>query len=279
MRRMGRQVVPLRRGCRRGAPQVARRLGSRRRHRPRPGRTDAAEFFRQQDTRRNRLGCGTYRSVVTGHQWWWEVRYEDARPRPYLDDRERNSHSGGRAVRLILELDRRDPFVLGAEPCGKTGPDSRAARTCSISRRTGPASIAANAPSSAARSMPIWRIVVIAEPRAAFDAWRDRPTRGRPIAAGIGRGQARAATRVSERALRDVPHDSRDRGRRHGRRRTLPMWPAGRRRGRHATMSRGNPGGLDRRSARRSSQAPTCRWCDLDGDELNAIVAYLEGLR
>ena len=196
---------------------------------------------------------------ITGHQWWWEVRYDDARRVEDLHTANELHVPVGRPVVVTLKARRRDPQLLGAEPARQEGPDSRAARRTIACAPTSPASIAASAPSSAATSTRSWRFYVIADAArrvralggsAARDAAPSRPTRRR----SAGRSVFLGAT------LRDVPRGAAAR-RRTARTRAGPHArrepPHARRR--HAAQHAGQPraAGSPTRSA--SSRAPTCR--------------------
>ena len=61
--------------------------------------------------------------VATGHQWWWELRYEDADP-SHRGDRQRDPRPGGCARDPELRI-RRDPQPLGAQPDRQARPDPR----------------------------------------------------------------------------------------------------------------------------------------------------------
>ena len=63
----------------------------------------------------------------------------------------------GVPAHITLQLERRDPQLLGAEPRRQAGHDPGPRATTSASRRSARASTAASAPSSAASSTPRWR--------------------------------------------------------------------------------------------------------------------------
>ena len=149
-------------------------------------------------------------------------------------------------------------------------------RTSSISRRTGPASIVVNAPSSAAHSMLIWATFVIAQSRADFDAWLNdqlKPARA-PASAEAKLGHDLflggpcvmchriGGTVAGGTVAPDLTHIAS--------RHTLAAGAL--------TMSRGNLAAwiADPQGIKPGANMPVT---DLDGDELNAIVAYLESLR
>ena len=65
---------------------------------------------------------------VTGHQWWWEVQYQDLDPSRMVDDRQRDPHPGRPPGADPAVVRRRDPQLLGAEPARQEGPDPRPRR-------------------------------------------------------------------------------------------------------------------------------------------------------
>ena len=92
---------------------------------------DRAQLSSRSATLCPRRGRTALTIHVTGHQWWWEVRYEDADAEPQLHDRQRAPHPGRRAGAGQARVRRRDPQLLGAEPHGQAGPDPGPARTTS----------------------------------------------------------------------------------------------------------------------------------------------------
>ena len=62
---------------------------------------------------------------ITGHQWWWEVRYENARPDRILTTANEIHIPAGEAVRLILNSTDVIHSFWVLVPSGKTGPHSR----------------------------------------------------------------------------------------------------------------------------------------------------------
>ena len=109
------------------------------------------------------------------------LRGPDAEPQ--LHDRQRDPHPGRPAG---AGQARRRADVIHSfwvpEPHGKQDliPGQRERHLASAP--TGPASIAASAPSSAATSTRTWRFLVVAEPPADFERWRDRADRSRRAA-------------------------------------------------------------------------------------------------
>ena len=135
------------------------------------------------------------------------LRGRPARPDPRPPPTRSTSRRASRCGSCSNSTDVIHSFWVPNLPASWTS--SPATRTCSTLEADSPASIAANAPSSAACSMRIWRSLVIAEPRAAFEAWRNDQLKP---AAEPGVGEPMAGRDLFlEPALRHVPPDPRHR--------------------------------------------------------------------
>ena len=75
---------------------------------------------------------------VTGHQWWWEVTYADTSPHGRFTTANEIHVPVGEPVLFLLDVARRHPQLLGAEPRREEGSHSRATRSRSGSRPTPP---------------------------------------------------------------------------------------------------------------------------------------------
>ena len=162
---------------------------------------------------------------VTGHQWWWEVRYEERTPsRTFTTANEihvpvgKPMHDQAESSDVIHSF--WVPNLTGKQ-------DLIPGRENDIQiRPSGPASIAANAPSSAASSTRTWACSWSPSRRRSSTLAR-RPDRRPPHAADAIRRPAQGSEVFLTQALRDVPHDPRHVGGRHGRARSHPCRRAG----------------------------------------------------
>ena len=212
---------------------------------------------------------------VTGHQWWWEVRYEDATPSRILTTANEIHIPAGEPVRLLL---------TSTDVIHSFWVPSLSGKLDLIPGRMNVLDIKADKPG-------IYRgqcaefcgaqhanmgTFIIAEPRAKFDAWWNDQLQ--PAAAPTS-DEAKAGENLFLRrpcvmchkiggtpaggtVAPDLTHVAS--------RQTLAAGTL--------TMSRGNLAAwiADPQGVKPGSHMPVV---DLSGDELNAIVAYLEGLK
>ena len=190
---------------------------------------------------------------VIGHQWWWEVNYQDLNP----------SHSFTTANEIHVPVGVPVKVTL-------TSPDvihsfwvpSLNGKTDLIPGRENVTTIQADRPGTYRGQCAEYcglqhahmALLVVAEPKEAFEAWRARQIRARPRARRRHR-EARSR-RVPLRALRDVPQDPG-----HGRRRQPRARPHPRRGPpdpgrRHDPEHARLPGSLDRGPAARQAGQP-----------------------
>ena len=166
---------------------------------------------------RTLAGIGTQAALtirITGHQWWWEVRYEDARPERILTSANEIHVPAGEPIRLVLNSTDVIHSFWVPNLAGKLDLIPGHENVLSFVASE-PGTFRGQCAEFCGAQHAHMSIVVVAEPRAAFEAWRDRQLqpRGRPIARRAD-GRAR---RVLRPGLHDVPSDSRHVGRRHGR--------------------------------------------------------------
>jgi cytochrome c oxidase subunit 2 len=212
---------------------------------------------------------------VTGHQWWWEVRYQDPRPSRILTSANEIHVPVGEPVQLVLS---------STDVIHSFWVPSLAGKLDLIPGRENVLRFVAAEPG-------IYRgqcaefcgaqhahmgIVIVAQPRAAFAAWREaqlapaaepapgEPTRGRDVF--LGRAcmmchQIRG-TGAGGRVGPDLTHLAS--------RLTLA--------GATLDMSRGNLAAwiADPQGIKPGAHMPVV---GLEGEELGAVVAYLEGLK
>ncbi|AZO12972.1 MULTISPECIES: cytochrome c oxidase subunit II [unclassified Mesorhizobium] len=212
---------------------------------------------------------------VTGHQWWWEVRYENAQPNRILTTANEIHIPAGEPVRLI---------VTSTDVIHSFWIPSLAGKLDLIPGHMNVLDIEANKPGiyrgqcaefCGAQHANMGTFIV-AEPRPKFDAWLNEQLQ--PAAAPTS-GEAKAGgdlfvkrpcvmchriggTRAGGTVAPDLTHIAS--------RQTLAAGTL--------TMSRGNLAAwiADPQGIKPGAHMPVV---SLNGDELNAIVAYLEGLR
>lgn len=212
---------------------------------------------------------------VTGHQWWWEIRYEDAQPSRILGTANEIHIPAGEPVRLVLNS--RDVIHSFWVP-------SLAGKLDLIPGQENVLDLQADKPGVyrgqcaefCGAQHAHMGITVIAEPRTSFDAWRqaqllpppepttDEQRNGRDL---FMRGPCVmchkiAGTVAGAMAGPDLSHLAS--------RRTLAAGTL--------AISRGNLAAwiIDPQGIKPGAHMPVM---DLDGDELNAVVAYLESLK
>lgn len=212
---------------------------------------------------------------VTGHQWWWEVRYEDATPSRILTTANEIHIPAGEPVRLLLtSTDVIHSFWI----------PSLAGKLDLIPGHMNVLDIKADKPGVyrgqcaefCGAQHANMGTFIIAEPRPNFDAWLNDQLQ--PAGAPAS-GEAKAGadlflkrpcvmchriggTPAGGTVAPDLTHIAS--------RKTLAAGTL--------TMSRGNLAAwiADPQGIKPGSHMPVA---DLNGDELNAIVAYLEGLK
>jgi cytochrome c oxidase subunit 2 len=212
---------------------------------------------------------------VTGHQWWWEVRYEDATPSRILTTANEIHIPAGEPVRLLL---------TSTDVIHSFWVPSLSGKLDLIPGRMNVLDIKADKPGVyrgqcaefCGAQHANMGTFIIAEPRAEFDAWwndqlqpaaaptSDEAKTGedlflkRPCVMCHKIGGTPAGGTVAP----DLTHVAS--------RQTLAAGTL--------TMSRGNLAAwiADPQGVKPGSHMPVV---DLSGDELNAIVAYLEGLK
>lgn len=212
---------------------------------------------------------------VTGHQWWWEVRYEDATPSRILTTANEIHIPAGEPVRLLLS---------STDVIHSFWVPSLSGKLDLIPGRMNVLDIKADKPGVyrgqcaefCGAQHANMGTFIIAEPRAKFDAWWNDQLQ--PAAAPMS-DEAKAGenlflkrpclmchkiggTPAGGAVAPDLTHIAS--------RQTLAAGTL--------TMSRGNLAAwiADPQGVKPGSHMPVV---DLSGDELNAIVAYLEGLK
>lgn len=212
---------------------------------------------------------------VTGHQWWWEVRYEDATPSRILTTANEIHIPAGEPVRLLL---------TSTDVIHSFWVPSLSGKLDLIPGRVNVLDIKADKPGVyrgqcaefCGAQHANMSTFIIAEPRAKFDAWWNDQLK--PAAAPMG-DEAKAGedlflkrpcvmchkiggTPAGGTVAPDLTHIAS--------RHTLAAGTL--------TMSRGNLAAwiADPQGVKPGSHMPVV---ELSGDELNAIVAYLEGLK
>ena len=126
--------------------------------------------------------------AITGHQWWWEIEYEDAVPEPARPDGKRTAHSHEPAGRAEGDVARRHPQLLGTEPSGQARSHSRLHHGALAAGDRAPAYSAGSAPSSAECSTPTWPSTSSRSPIDDFEGWLEamrQPGRDPPEADAI----------------------------------------------------------------------------------------------
>ena len=212
---------------------------------------------------------------VTGYQWWWDLRYEDPQPSLILQTANEIHIPAGEPVRLVLNS--RDVIHSFWVP-------SLAGKLDLVPGQENILDLQADKPG-------IYRgqcaefcgaqhahmgIIVVAERRADFDAWREAQLQPAREPATDEQRQGRdlfmnrpcvmchkiAGTAAGANSGPDLTHVASRRTLAAG---TLPM-------------SRGNLAAwiIDPQGIKPGAHMPVM---DLDGDELNAVVAYLESLK
>jgi cytochrome c oxidase subunit 2 len=212
---------------------------------------------------------------VTGHQWWWEVRYESAQPNRTLTVANEIHIPVGRPVRLQLEsVDVIHSFWVPSLAGKEDLVPGRQNVLQFVAERTGV--YRGQCAEFCGMQHAHMAVLVIAEPEAEFNAWYDAmlapasdPTDPQAIA---GRQVFLSGPCANCHSIRGTPagghvapeltHVGSQRTIAAG---TLPM-------------SRGNLAAwiADPQGIKPGSNMPRT---DLDPDALNAVVAYLEGLK
>jgi len=212
---------------------------------------------------------------VTGHQWWWEVRYENAEPSRILTTANEIHIPAGEAVRLVLQSD--DVIHSFWVPAlhGKLDLIPGMVNTLTL-RADKPGIYRGQCAEFCGAQHAHMATLVIAEPRAEFDAWyaeqlkpavepsSDEQRAGHDAFLNgpcvmCHRIQGTPAGAVTGPDLTHI-----------GGRQTLAAGTL--------KMTRGNLAAwiADPQGIKPGSKMPVM---ELDGDELNAIVAYLESLK
>ncbi|WP_263485568.1 cytochrome c oxidase subunit II [Mesorhizobium sp. ES1-4] len=222
------------------------------------------------------IGSGAALTIrVTGHQWWWEVRYEDATPNRILTTANEIHIPAGEPVRLLL---------TSTDVIHSFWVPSLSGKLDLIPGRINVLDIKADKPGVyrgqcaefCGAQHANMGTFIIAEPRARFDAWWNdqlRPARS-PASGEAKTGEDLflhrpcvmchriGGTPAGGTVAPDLTHIAS--------RRTLAAGTL--------TMSRGNLAAwiADPQGVKPGAHMPVM---ELNGDELNAIVAYLEGLK
>ena len=185
---------------------------------------------------------------VIGHQWWWEVQYEESDPSQASRTANEIHVPVGQHRPVQARLQRRDPQLLGAEPERQAGPHPRPADDTLAARQIRPASIAGSARSSAGMQHAQMAFFIVAEPPGGLRGL----ARGISASRGANRRRGRPArprTSSSPRGCAAVPQRARHGGRRQRRARPHAL------RRRHDDR-RGDAGQHARRTWRIGSQIP-----------------------
>lgn len=212
---------------------------------------------------------------VTGHQWWWEVQYENAQPSRILTTANEIHIPTGEPVRILLQSNDVIHSFWVPTLHGKT--DLIPGIINSLTLRADKAGVyRGQCAEFGGPQHAHMANLVIAQPRAEFDGWYDAQLAD---AAGPLSDEQRAGrdlflkgpcvmchrvqgTPAGATSGPDLTHV--------GSRRTLAAGAL--------TMSRGNLAAwiADPQGVKPGAKMPTM---NLSGDQLNAIVAYLEGLK
>ncbi|WP_181182686.1 cytochrome c oxidase subunit II [Mesorhizobium sp. B3-1-9] len=212
---------------------------------------------------------------VTGHQWWWEVRYEDATPSRILTTANEIHIPAGEPVRLLLTSTDVIHSFWVPSLSGKLDLIPGHMNVLDI-KADKPGVYRGQCAEFCGAQHANMGTFIIAEPRAKFDAWWNDQLQP---AAGPASDEAKTGedlflkrpcvmchriggTPAGGTVAPDLTHI--------GSRQTLAAGTL--------TMSRGNLAAwiADPQGIKPGSHMPVV---DLSGDELNAIVAYLEGLK
>jgi cytochrome c oxidase subunit 2 len=212
---------------------------------------------------------------ITGHQWWWEIRYEDAQPNRILTTANEIHIPAGEPVRIIL---------TSTDVIHSFWVPSLAGKLDLIPGHENVLDLKADKPGVyrgqcaefCGQQHANMSTLIIAEPRPVFDAWLNEQLRS---AAAPTSAEARAGaelflnracvmchkiggTVAGGTVAPDLTHIAS--------RQTLAAGTL--------TMSRGNLAAwiADPQGIKPGVHMPVV---DLGGDELNAIVTYLEGLK
>ncbi|TPJ39969.1 cytochrome c oxidase subunit II [Mesorhizobium sp. B2-6-5] len=212
---------------------------------------------------------------VTGHQWWWEVRYEDATPSRILTTANEIHIPAGEPVRLLLtSTDVIHSFWIPSL-AGKLDLIPGHINVLDI-RADKPGVYRGQCAEFCGAQHANMGTFIIAEPRAKFDAWwNDQLQPARPPTNGEAKNGADlflkrpcvmchriGGTPAGGTVAPDLTHVAS--------RQTIAAGTL--------KMSRGNLAAwiADPQGVKPGSHMPVV---ELNGDELNAIVAYLEGLK
>ncbi|MBZ9985030.1 MULTISPECIES: cytochrome c oxidase subunit II [unclassified Mesorhizobium] len=212
---------------------------------------------------------------VTGHQWWWEVRYENAQPSRILTTANEIHIPAGEPVRLLLTSTDVIHSFWVPSLAGKLDLIPGHMNVLDI-RADKPGVYRGQCAEFCGAQHANMGTFIIAEPRPQFDAWLDDQLR--PAAAPTN-AEAKAGadlflqrpcvmchriggTPAGGTVAPDLTHIAS--------RQTLAAGTL--------TMSRGNLAAwiADPQGIKPGSHMPVTA---LNGDELNAIIAYLEGLK
>lgn len=212
---------------------------------------------------------------VTGHQWWWEVRYENAQPSRILTTANEIHIPSGEPVRII---------VTSTDVIHSFWVPSLAGKLDLIPGHENVLDLMADKPGVyrgqcaefCGQQHANMSTLIIAEPRPVFDAWLNDQLRSAaaPVSAEASAGAELFLNRACVMCHKiggtvaggtvapDLTHIAS--------RQTLAAGTL--------TMSRGNLAAwiADPQGIKPGAHMPVV---DLNGDELNAIVAYLEGLK
>lgn len=212
---------------------------------------------------------------VTGHQWWWEVRYEDAQPsRSFTTANEIHIPIGTRVKVKLASTDVIHSFwVPSLAPKRDLIPGRYAELTLVADR---PGVYRGQCAEFCGFQHAHMGLLVVAEPKEDFEAWRDRQiaSAAAPSSDEARRGQqvflskgcvmchAVRGTPAGGRVAPDLTHV--------GSRRTLAAGTLPMTRGALAAWI------ADPQALKPGANMPRV---DLTADELNAVVSYVEGLK
>ncbi len=212
---------------------------------------------------------------VTGHQWWWEVRYEAAQPSRILTTANEIHIPAGEPVRLVLTSTDVIHSFWVPSIAGKLDLIPGYVNVLDI-KADKPGVYRGQCAEFCGAQHANMGTFIIAEPRPQFDGWLNDQLRAAaaPTSADAKAGADLFLKRACVMCHRiggtvaggtvapDLTHIAS--------RQTLAAGTL--------TMSRGNLAAwiADPQGIKPGSHMPVV---DLDGDELNAIVAYLEGLK
>ena len=175
------------------SPPVAGRCIGGRAHRPTLVSTGAQTSPTDARWRAIRRGCAARRRhrppVVVGG------RYDDPSRRRRVRTANEIHMPVGRPVQIMLQSQRRDPQLLGAEPRGQAGPDPGPRDRRSWLRADRPAIYRGQCAEFCGLQHAHMALVVIAEPPADFERWRERAAA--PAAPAPATPQQRGGARCS----------------------------------------------------------------------------------